>query len=460
MRGAFSTVVPVRAGSETDLLSHLVHVGQDIKAAQDLPLTRLETVHFARWVVIPPEKDSPGQGGPTLLVFETNYDGREDDHFDELLQKLLPGLKTIYGYCEGYLPNLDPNGRALIALWKAHQLRPLAFYRAYPMLSVREIRRQADLREGVERRLDQLGAARASGGAVTLNKIGGVPIAPRPGAPEIQAPDKPSSLPPAQWVSWLLLIAVGAALVFLIGALVLGLIAMATIPWPDFVAHRLAREAFRWPRWLAFFPGAGLVTLLFFVLAIRLKEISEPRPEPTASDTDSLLRHREDFQVQNQLTHLVRLKPGPIRKALALAALSSIHLLARILFIRGALGSITSIHFARWVLLPDGRLLFTSNYDGGWEAYLGNFVQLASVGLTAAWSNTRNFPPAKFLIFEGASHERAFKLWARSLQIETAVWYTAHPHLSVQNILQNRELEHAWWGGRVTPLAASLVDQI
>jgi hypothetical protein len=49
-----------------------------------------------------------------------------------------------------------------------------------------------------------------------------------------------------------------------------------------------------------------------------------------------------------------------------------------------------SIHFARWVILPrTDKLLFLSNYDGGWERYLEDFIARAHAGLTAIWSNTR-----------------------------------------------------------------------
>ncbi len=37
----------------------------------------------------------------------------------------------------------------------------------------------------------------------------------------------------------------------------------------------------------------------------------------------------------------------------------------------GFLGTIGTIHFARWVTMPGSRdLVFLSNYDGSWESYL------------------------------------------------------------------------------------------
>lgn len=142
--------------------------------------------------------------------------------------------------------------------------------------------------------------------------------------------------------------------------------------------------------------------------------------------------------MQNQLTHLVEIKPGRFRLRLLKFVLGSINYLARTYFNKGELGGIPSIHFARWVITDhDKRLLFFSNFDGSWENYLGDFVDKAAVGLTAVWSNTKNFPRAKNLVQEGAQDEQQFKEWARHLQISTQVWYSAYKKLSVQNINNN-----------------------
>jgi hypothetical protein len=146
----------------------------------------------------------------------------------------------------------------------------------------------------------------------------------------------------------------------------------------------------------------------------------------------------ENFVVQNQLTHLVEVKPGSFRRRTLKFVLGAINLLAKILFNRGTLGGIPSIHFARWVMIDDDkRLLFFSNFDGSWENYLGDFVDKAAVGLTGVWSNSKNFPKTENLISKGATDEQHFKEWARQHQIPTQVWYTAYKGLSVENINNN-----------------------
>ena len=105
------------------------------------------------------------------------------------------------------------------------------------------------------------------------------------------------------------------------------------------------------------------------------------------------LKELEDRVVQNQLSHVVAVKPGFVRSFILKRVLSAIDALARYYFVHGRLGTIGSIHFARWVFIDDGkRFLFFSNYDGSWESYLGDFIDLAAIGLTGVWSNTVGFP--------------------------------------------------------------------
>jgi len=120
------------------------------------------------------------------------------------------------------------------------------------------------------------------------------------------------------------------------------------------------------------------------------------------------------------------------------------NLLARI-STHGTLSGIPTIHFAHWSLLDGGRrLLFLSNYDGSWGSYLDDFVDKASRGLTAIWTNTVDFPRTRFLVLDGARNGTAFKAFARMRQTPTAVWYCAPPYrdhvLSVRRIDANSTL--------------------
>jgi hypothetical protein len=120
------------------------------------------------------------------------------------------------------------------------------------------------------------------------------------------------------------------------------------------------------------------------------------------------------------------------------SVLKLIHVLAAVTLNKGNLSGIATIHFARWVVIDGGRrLLFLSNYDGSWENYLDDFIDRASTGLTAIWSNTVGFPRSYFLAFGGATDELRFKTIVRRSQVPSLAWYSAYPDLSVQNIRAN-----------------------
>jgi hypothetical protein len=123
--------------------------------------------------------------------------------------------------------------------------------------------------------------------------------------------------------------------------------------------------------------------------------------------------------------------------------------LARKRFNQGTLSGIPTIHFARWFILDDEdtpRLVFFSNYGGTWEAYLDAFIDDASFGLTGVWSHTAHFPTTRFFFSHGADDGPEFKRWTRAHQVDTEVWYTAYPLLSVKNINQNSAIRRGLHG--------------
>ena len=104
----------------------------------------------------------------------------------------------------------------------------------------------------------------------------------------------------------------------------------------------------------------------------------------------------------------------------------------------GWLGTLGTIHFARWVRVPGTRdLIFLSNYGGSFESYLEDFITKAHIGLTGVWSNTEGFPRAANLIQQGATDGDFFKRWARRQQVPTGCWYSAYPQLTTANIRIN-----------------------
>jgi hypothetical protein len=152
---------------------------------------------------------------------------------------------------------------------------------------------------------------------------------------------------------------------------------------------------------------------------------------------------REDLGVQNHMASVTRIKDGWLRLGVLRLVLWVLNLVARAAANKGSLGGIPSIHFARWVVLPDRRLLFLSNFDGSWESYLNDFIDLAAGALSAVWSNTANdvgFPATRWLVQGGARQADRFKSYARSSMVPASVWWSAYPELSASNIGNNMQL--------------------
>jgi hypothetical protein len=147
----------------------------------------------------------------------------------------------------------------------------------------------------------------------------------------------------------------------------------------------------------------------------------------------------EDHGTQNALTHVVPLRGRTGRLSALKHAHAVIDRLSWNHFVYvGQLGTIPSIHFAKWLLFDgDRRLLFFSNYDKSWESYLGDFVDKAPEGLNLAWSCTEEYPRTMALALEGAKDEETFKAWGRAYQVPTQVFFSAYTDLTIECINNN-----------------------
>ena len=121
------------------------------------------------------------------------------------------------------------------------------------------------------------------------------------------------------------------------------------------------------------------------------------------------------------------------------------------MFTRADLAGVKTIHFARWIVLDDGRrVIFTSNYDGSLESYMDDFIDKVALGLNASFSNGVGYPRTRFLFFDGARREQEFKDYLRRHQIPTQVWYSAYPHLTAREHREQRATSAQGCSGRST----------
>ncbi|HEY5947109.1 MAG TPA: hypothetical protein VIV40_16515 [Kofleriaceae bacterium] len=349
--------------------------------------------HFMRFVIIERDFDLPA-----LLAWESNYDG---DVTEYLVGAVRAPIDQIFEFCIGYPAGGSDEARVWWLL--EHTRRSAAFYTGYRGVPRTQVVNDRKVHDAIRDAIDRQGGHAA---------FDGLP------AREIQRrlrehvqtthPELDTSVSDDQRWRWRF--AKLAAIVFLAPP-VLVLAIVVGLPWWFTLRHK------------------------------EKTDVAEPNDRPVHDDKD--LSQFEDKVTQNQLTHLVEIKPGWFRYATLSFVLFAIDIIARAWEVEGDLGGITSIHFARWVIIPDTwttrgrkrhRLLFFSNYDGSWESYLGEFVDRAAFGLSGVWSNTVGFPTTRYLIRAGAKDEEAFKQWTRRHQIPTQAWWSGVPDSTVQNI--------------------------
>lgn len=412
------------------LHSLLGEIGHDIDENPHIDFYGLKTVHFLRWVIVP-GAIVQGEQLPTQLVLSTNYDGKLDVHLTELVNKEWEGIRKIYSHCLGF--PVEGNEKEVVAWLKKHSRPNAAFYVGTVGKGTQQIQLEQDLRDRIENLLQESNPAQDWQGKPPSELRKEVLSQVHSSETSDFCRRKSSSTFFQKW-----------GISVLLGGLVLVLAAMA-VAW------------IYTPLWSAVLTALVLFFFGFWFWRLRVEEERERReykPFANVSDHIAHLNRREDFRVQNQITHLVDIKPGWVRQFAVRAFLSIIGLLARLVFNKGSLAGIRSIHFARWVIIDKGkRLLFFSNYDGSWESYLGEFIDRAAVGLTGVWSNTVGFPPTKNLVGDGARNSVEFKAWVRAQQIETQVWFSAYKTIGVDNIHNNTRIRNGL-NGKMSESAA------
>ena len=105
------------------------------------------------------------------------------------------------------------------------------------------------------------------------------------------------------------------------------------------------------------------------------------------------LTAREDHGTPNPFTAYGRVKPGLVRAVTIRVALRGLDYASRHVFARDNLAGVRTIHFARWVLIDDGRrVVFASNYDGSQESYMDDFIDRVAWGVNLVFSNGARLP--------------------------------------------------------------------
>ena len=390
-------VKPERLNALNELLSRIKTAMQ---AGTESEFKKLNTVHYARWVILDREsfRDEPAIPVSARLIFSSNYDGNEHDHLDDLVTALEKYIDQVYECCEGYPEQGARNQESRKNYLKQWRIGTSAFYVGAPGRSLQQIEQENNLRNHIW-------------SYVTKNNWDGKSAREIHQAIQNEVDSKPGFTWSKQkikvpGIQWLPLIAYG----FLI---------IAVLPFM-------------------------ILWILYIFLFHELRD--KYKPTTLSQIPDSLvskLEKDEDLFPQNQFTQVVVMKPGIVRQLNFRIWMLRTKVLANYMFVKGKLLNIPTIHFARWVLFDNKKhVLFFSNFDGSWQQYLGDFIDQSGWGLSGIFSNTVNFPTTRFMVTGGAYDEEHFLAWSRSTQVPTNVWYSAYPHLSIKNIINNTKIRN------------------
>lgn len=102
------------------------------------------------------------------------------------------------------------------------------------------------------------------------------------------------------------------------------------------------------------------------------------------------------------------------------------------------LNEVGTIHFARWVIIDEGRnLLFTANFDTSLDQYLTDFMVIANTKaapyMDLVWGNCVGYPGAEPI---------AFINWARSWLIDTTLFFPTISDLTVKDVYWLRQFRN------------------
>jgi len=412
-QSSFMIVAPlqrIRIGAMRDLLATMNSEPGVVNPNNALiPFGRFENLHFARFVVL--DDQTTGDlaelygiqrpAPPTYLAFLGDFDGTYHEFIRLLVERAAPGLRQIFSLCDGFAPDAD-----LHAWIVAHEHRPATYYCNWVGRTVRQTREEEQLRRALRRRLEHspdLADSPAPAVHESLRRFV------RKEQSEGRLALTPPTATPLAWkvrqaFDWFLLV------VLLVGGIV-------TLP-------------------LTLIPG------LLLAWRLRSLEKSDPvfTPRPTAQWAAGLAS-LEDRGVTNQFSVMGALKPGWLRSFIVAAVLWIIDLTARLIFTKGRLARVHTIHFARWVYLDNRtRLFFASNYDGSLESYMDDFIDRVGFGLNVVFSNGVSYPRTEWLLLKGAKDEQAFKYCLRRHQLPTEVWYNGHAGLTAHDLERNSRI--------------------
>ncbi|MEQ8673452.1 MAG: hypothetical protein RLP44_27040 [Aggregatilineales bacterium] len=403
----------------------------------DNPYIRFgNTAHFVRLMIV------PGKNEDTVIYAGEDQDrGQEDRHhrlafwgvFDGTVEAFIndivtlsPDMDAIWSKCEGY------NGNLLQFLTDdKHRVKENIFYSTFPDDTVATLNEKRDLRQKIEAILDK-----SPDNAAALK--------------EIKKLNKISFNKTYPMRKNLTFAAIGA---LLLGVLILCFVFPLTI-----------------------LVVGGAIGFLYLLLAQPYKESNAPFAGQTGALEDELasietkalvamdvnrvetmrLYSRENVIAQNQFNLYLTFKTDNrwLRVLRMRVIMFYIGLAGKYLLPPGSLGGLSTVHFGVWALIDDNRrLLFMTCYDGTWENYIADFVNHIHPILDIELHNFVGFSPY------GTRDIASFRRWLRRVQIQSSVFYSGYPDLTVRNMSRDDRMNDGFPSGMFSGNAESWLER-
>jgi len=399
-----------------------------------LRLKQIDQLHFLSLEIFQDQHFDP------LLVFENNFDGDSESYWRKVLEQIGDDLRAIFACTkpaaeERWAPLFkDGSTLSLEPFIKQYSITPSASHIGAVGMTLQRINRDRNVFSTVQ---TELGSAALPYRGLTSVELHGklrtqvLQRHPDLASGEVRSVEQErSSYSRAAW--WRVLPFIIAAFISVVA---LGLLALS-----EYLPHHgypWARSVLRWLLALVLFGAAA-----FWATLRRLEDSDLTQDDPDLEPEElKKFAAQEDHIVQNHVASTVLVKAGVVRSIVIRASLRLLKQFVPAVCADGYLGEMRTIHFAHWTLVGNGgRLLFLSNFDGSWQSYLDDFVDKAHRGLTLAWGNCIGFPRTRNLLYEGATHGREFKVWARRSQTQSLFWYSGYSDLTVNQILRNASI--------------------
>ncbi len=374
-QNALTAIVPLKSPEDADKLKKiLTELNTELADNIHFHFQNTLRTHFARMVFLPPIQEI----GPRLL-FTSNYDGDFTSYMQELVTQVGAKMEGIWQHCEGYQPGMAKDVPRFTEFMRRHSHKTQVFYVGLPGLTVEKIVNNTDTRKAIDRILDNPEVAQG------LEKLYSLLLPNFTSAPTQSVETINGQVPPLKL--------------------------------------SLLEKVLQWA--VGIKPGA--------------KNPNIPNLQTIMGKQSMVLKEEmvniEDQMAQNQMTVIVPIKTDFVSKILLRLVLALIAQGAKAASSFGNLSGLSTIHFARWAIIDDGKnLLFESNYDGSWENYIDDFVDSANAKMNMIWGNCVGYPRG------GCQDIEWFKVYIRQYQIPAQIFHSAYPETTVKNILNDLKI--------------------